>query len=585
MRYRSLRKWDSPSQSENLVFFAQLFEESFFDFSLDTYKPSAMNSSLLCLEALDVIDFVKSGDIAEPNIEHVVNELCDSLSKDLVAQSLIDVDLKDINGVLRNTKKSHEEKRTTIEILAIYLSLDKYKKRNEELLIASIISGADKSLIRSLARSYGTTLINFGFSDNHIYDTILDFFYSSTTKIKDNSEIKNFINEFPSSYDEYLFIYKGVFLFKELEDACNKFKINISDVFPKIDGITIAPQQRRFLEESDGVYITLDNMKARDFNEAKKKADGILKMFGTLFSLYHHKEELLFKDECLVINKAKNIVKKKASNVNTMHKCIDMKTKKSSIKLNELITGFNLDEESFAKFTNAARLHSLALGSGSEQNQIVNLWIALESIIPTTSSSSNINNIIDSTIPFLNFTYYLRLVRRLGGDLLNWKPSLFKSAISGISGNDISIRLVKMFSLPMYAANLTMLKNGVGDFHLLKDRLDFFESIFSEPLKITNGLESHGIRVGRQIRRIYRARNMIVHTGNIPSYTSILIENLHDYLDSILSALIELNVSHRKIFTIEQGFKVMDLKYSKLKRAIESKGFIFTEENIDEIFN
>ncbi|HDF7629507.1 TPA: hypothetical protein PEP46_003939, partial [Enterobacter hormaechei] len=183
MRYRGIRKWVNPSQSQHLLYFAQTFEEMFFTFSLDTYKPSAMNTSLLCNEALIVIAAVESGDIKEPNIKHVLSELCENLEKDEIAQSLIDEELKDINAILKNDKVDISSKKTTIEILSNYLSLRKYKEKNEELLSDAIIKNSDFNRIRKLARSYATTLLNFGFSDKYIYYATLSYFYHDSERI------------------------------------------------------------------------------------------------------------------------------------------------------------------------------------------------------------------------------------------------------------------------------------------------------------------------------------------------------------------------------------------------------------------
>lgn len=64
-----------------LLYFAQLIDELLFDFSLDTYKPSAMNSSLLCVEALEVFKEVEDGNIKRPNFQHVLDELCANLKR------------------------------------------------------------------------------------------------------------------------------------------------------------------------------------------------------------------------------------------------------------------------------------------------------------------------------------------------------------------------------------------------------------------------------------------------------------------------------------------------------------------------
>lgn len=262
-----------------------------------------------------------------------------------------------------------------------------------------------------------------------------------------------------------------------------------------------------------------------------------------------------------------------------------MKTQKSARILNEFISKFSLEKDSFEKFTNAAQLHSLALNSGSEQNQLINLWIALESIIPTNGSVSNIENVVSSTIPFLNMIYYKRLINKLIADIFYWCRKEGSVALNNINGNSLHIKFIKLLSLEENREALNRLKENTRDFHLLKDRIIFFENLFKSPKNIISGLNTHTDRLAQQIRRIYRARNLIVHTGNLPSYTSTLIENLHDYLDVIIGTLIELNISDKKIISISQGFKVMELKYGSFLRKIEDKNLIFNNNNIDLIFS
>lgn len=102
-----------------------------------------------------------------------------------------------------------------------------------------------------------------------------------------------------------------------------------------------------------------------------------------------------------------------------------------------------MERGSFQKFSNAAQLHSMALNSASEHNQIINLWIAFESIIPANKDESNILNIVDSTFPFLNLTYYPRLVRMLTRDLINWNESITRHVLKGINGENAPLKIMK----------------------------------------------------------------------------------------------------------------------------------------------
>lgn len=301
MRFRNLRNWDSPSESSSVLYFCQMFEEAFFDFSLDTYKPSAMNSSLLCGEALVVINAVKKGQIKEPNIDHVLEELCESIERDPVVKSLVDIDLLEFTSVLNPPKKQAnekkatvDEKKTTIEVLLSYISLPKYKLKNEELLIQQITEIHDKKVIRNLARSYGTTLLNFNYSERYISDSIQRFFYHGQRRVEGNVAIKYFLELFPNNPDKFCLIYKGLELYSGLEDAAKVLNISISETFPEVDGIELDNNARGMLSKTDGLYLKVDKVEAMDLSSAKEHADDRLKTFGTIFSLFHHKEQLSF---------------------------------------------------------------------------------------------------------------------------------------------------------------------------------------------------------------------------------------------------------------------------------------------------
>ncbi|HDR1891185.1 TPA: hypothetical protein QB628_000001 [Pasteurella multocida] len=78
---------------------------------------------------------------------------------------------------------------------------------------------------------------------------------------------------------------------------------------------------------------------------------------------------------------------------------------------------------------------------------------------------------------------------------------------------------------------------------------------------------NHSERIKWQIRRIYRARNIIVHTGNTPEYTYVLIEHIHNYLDILLSTLIKLS-SLKRISSVGQGFQYMTLIYNEYSKFL-----------------
>ena len=119
--------------------------------------------------------------------------------------------------------------------------------------------------------------------------------------------------------------------------------------------------------------------------------------------------------------------------------------------------------------------------------------------------------------------------------------------------------------------NRKVLYGKLEDFPLLKWRLFYINKIFSSNTNIKHLLTNHKQKVEWQIRRIYRVRNLIVHSGKRPSYTNILVENLHNYFDNFLNCTIDLAINEKKVKTITQSILEADFKYKNLIVYIDSQ--------------
>ncbi|MBU1284898.1 MAG: hypothetical protein KJ794_15950, partial [Gammaproteobacteria bacterium] len=196
------------------------------------------------------------------------------------------------------------------------------------------------------------------------------------------------------------------------------------------------------------------------------------------------------------------------------------------------------------------------------------------------SDTANIEHISKSVIPFLNIGYIESLINNLVRDILNWNPKAAKVSFKNVPGKKFTERLIKILSQPEYAENLKNIEDNLRDFHLLKDRVDYFKDLLSSPKKILTALENHEERLTWQIRRIYRARNIIVHSGLTPPYTKQLIEHTRDYLDIILDNLVALGSDPKIAKSTTQGFKYMELQYQSYIEKLNEKNLTFTNTNI-----
>jgi len=557
MKFRYLDNWIDPTNSGSLVFFAQLLEEMLFDFTLDTYKPSALNTSLLCNEALLVIEDIENGVVKKPNLDHVLEELAENLKRDIVAHSLMTLDLNIVLSTLQNKTKSISERKVILELLWSQINMPDYRKMNEELLIDAIVEKNDKSLVRGLARSYVTSLKNYGFSSKWLHEKTIQYFYSQADNIPGNEAINGYIDLFKSQPKDYIAIFKASKIFKVTSGSCEQLNIVVSDA-PE-DYMQII-QNNNFLLDNQQTYVVVKRLKNEEEYSARESADNRMEIVQTLLTLFHHKEHPVWSDECLLIETGEMNEKIINRPINPMHKCIDLRAQKASKRLNSFISEFSMDEVSFPKFIRSAELHSLALSSDSKENQMINLWISLESLIPAEpSDKSTIENIIDSCTPFFTLNYINRLLDRLNGDMFNWNKYELNRALRGVDGVNFRSKLARLLVLDEYEHRRHKLDRTFRDFHLLRSRFFYLREVLLNPKSLLNTLESHKKRVGWQLRRIYRARNIIVHSGRTPMHTGALIENVHDYLDLIMSTLVSLASEGKIIHSVEQGFKYIEI--------------------------
>jgi hypothetical protein len=544
-----------------------------------------MNTSLLAREASDTIISIESGSINKANLRHILDELCENLDRDQVAQSLISVDLAGIKSVLMNPKSTEHSISTTIDLLSHQLPIGIYKKRNEQMLQEEICGEQNPSNIRALTRSYITTLLNSGYSHTFLKNYSQHFFFYSKDRISGNSAITEYFKPFSNKPSEFSVIYKAPQFLLDFQKPGKILGLTVSKTLPEFDSQL---SRSHFGVSRNEVYLLVPKRKSKDPFSAKAHADNIVDQFQTLIGLYHHKEAPKPILEGMVFCHQSSTSTKVSASVNPMHKCHDLKPGVASKKLAKFMQGFSMQRESFRKFNRSAELHALALSSESKENQMINLWISLESLIPNKDEQdkiAQIEHITKSVIPFLNLGYINKLTTNLSKDLLRWNSKKVKKILHKAKGGGVMEKLTNLMALEKYERHLTSLLTAVEDFPLLHERTKYIHHVLSSPQSVTKTLDAHKQRLEWQIRRIYRARNMIVHDGSTPSYTEVLIENTHHYLDTIMSGIMSLASEDNTLNTIDQSFKMVEINYNSFYKKLQAKGLQFTEDNIDNLLH
>jgi len=586
MKYKTTNHWKA-SDSSGLFFFAQIIDEALFDYALDSYKPRSLNSRLLCIEAIRTIDFAKNGVIKRANLKSIIDELIDAVKSDLTIRSILGYKYDSlINNINKNFEKD-EALKNVISLLYYHLDDRKYLNKVKELLIEKIIAGKEKEHIYNLTKTFLTELINYGYSSNYIYYKSNDFFFNKKNEVTSNSP-EDFFNLFKFQEKEYDVLYRVSSHFKEFVPIVPKFNLELFEKFDLEDSII---GKAKFLKgkKSDEIFILCKKIKAFDDFKAKIVSEMPLTKIANLFSFYHHKERPFISETAVVFNKTDSTILIIENPQKSIIKKEDIKPMAAVQKVKLLVDTLDLPKSTLLRITRAIDLHSIALETTELENKLLSLWTAVETLIPkdTESGKDRIVQIVESIIPSQTVNYFNQILKQAASDFYNYDNKLAKETLLKVKLKKKESFIDTIFALISTAENedlRTNLFTQLDKHPLLRWRLFFLNKVFSTAKETEGFLLNHQKRVEWQIRRIYRVRNLIVHSGTMPSYTNLLIENLHNYFDIFLNLVIDDAIKFKRVKTVEQSILEMRFKHELiLKNLSKCKKSAITLETYKDI--
>lgn len=583
MKYIKTPHWKNKTKQQGLLFFAQILNEALFDYTLDSYKPQSLNIRLLCIEAIQTIDHINSGLIKKPNIDSILEELIWSLNSDSAAKELVGNKVQGILDRLSLYKTNFKQLKEAVLLLYHFLDNRKYLTHIQNTLIALIPDNKEKERIYKLTRSYITELINYGYNPSFIYFNVNRFFFNYSIKFH-LTDPSTFFEIFNFQEKEFDVVYKVSKLFVEFFNVSEKlgFKIN-AEYTAKFN---IKEEDQLFLNSKadDELFVVFEKVKSLDENTARINTEKTLFKVGNLFSFYHHKEVPSISELALVINLQDNSGRLLSEPIKSIIKKADVKPNVAAIKVKNIFNDLNLPPTTIQRISRAIDLHSIALTSEQIENKLLNLWTAIETLVPKDidCGDDRIVQLIKALSPFQELKYINKLIEQAGSDFVNFDIKNSKKIIKTVILRQRENSFFSLAALIMTKENAN-LRNQVysllDTYPLLRFRLFSLNKSLSNGKQIKKLLENHKSKVQWQIRRIYRVRNLIVHSGKMPSYTNILVENLHNYFDDFLNYIIDCATKEKRVKTITQAIMDAEIECENLRKSIEV--LTNTEINLD----
>ena len=418
-----------------------------------------------------------------------------------------------------------------------------------------------------------TSLIDYGYHQTHLYFLTKNFFFG-TSAISETSQISDFFSQIdlkPKTYEITLF---GSPLFEVAKESCEGFGIYISE---NIDLNEFWSKSRQFLEtkREKQFYIKVKDIKSLDAYSAKENAELRIDKVANLMAFYHHKRKMSWSDKSVVSyndEEGKKISHLISPSTPAILKGNDHKSGLANEKLKLILRRLMvLKRDSFAKFNTVIDLHGIALTNKDIENQLLNLWIAIETLIPTEDKKTKISSILSSLNPFLEFNYVSKIIDSIRKSLIRWDKEIFEQEMKKID-NDHPFELqtfIRFLCCKEYEDNRTKMYELLGREEVLRFRVFTYANSFKNVKNIRKLIAGHRQKSYWHVRRIYRARNLIVHSGKNPGSIEVLVENLHNYLDLFLNQTIEFVINDVQIRSIEQSIKEVQLLNLQREKLFE----------------
>jgi hypothetical protein len=579
LKAHNLRKWSLSPKIEGLLFFAQLVDELLFDYTIDTYKIPALNTKLLAHELYSALKEHEDNALRYGAIEPIANELQNRLKKDPVVKEILKDYFEEFIKSLGVSQNNLSDLKTSVLFLINKIS-DKYLKLVEHLLKKEIVDKPEsKERITTLTRIYLVELFALGYSSAHIFFESERFFFSGNfpQKIDNVDLIDTYFKIFSGNKKIYNVILKGNKYYSLIKDYAKKLDIEITTKKPFLTFYKKSENVKEYLSEDSNypLYLIIKNIESVDTTKARELAYDKLNLIDSLAKYNVHRTNFAHIDAALAYSDdEKDFSIVKAPTPPTL-KRPDRSSEKLSELIDETVTAIvskKLDPESLMRLFRALKQHYTGLISTTKESQLLGLWSALEVIFPPKfQGDDRIKQISDSIVPFICSGYAAKLSADLYNSIKNAEDANAIDLLKKVPEGDNNIeKCLALLSIRSNERIRDEIRNNLTWNPNLRNRIFYLSKKLSTGGEFHKTLKAHIERVSWQIRRIYRTRNMIIHTGKTVPYLNVLLENLHSYLDRVLDLLIKKIIRCPHTTSIDQSALEIKLELEAHLRKVES---------------
>lgn len=540
--------WNYNSNMENLLLFFQISKEKLSFCSPDTYRLTVHNTLTLCYEARKIYRLLDERNAIKnyypKYIPMIIEELIESLHNDDILKSLLGMRLESVITGLNSAKNNHVLLIRWINMITRLCDLEKYANLCKKKIVDIVVGQKkDKELLLKYTNDYYVSLINIGYNEEFLYQTLIRFFDGRMT-VDSSQFITDFLNRFDYELKEVeLYLIADTSLldsFIEIEPAFKKVmsieKLEEDLIFnslSKSKSLNNFYEYYKNCKNRENIYMISYKTKALDPYTALQELESYFELIQFFNGYYRHRsEQRVYFD---VIEKCsdtrfrpihlRKIIPNRPYIQDTI---IDEKIK-------TIISGKNISKRASISLFSALNRHFDAISCRNQDTMLRNFWTALESLFYESAPDVERENVISAVLHIIDKTYMLKIMRTIYAQLIDvvLKAELEKI---GIISFDTFVNYFSKYEQD--SKEFKEMTRLLANNPLLRFRIYSLRKELCDSKHIKKKIEKHHKRIEWQVHRIYRARNLSTHIGIAMPYMEEILFNLHNYFDYVVNYII-----------------------------------------------
>lgn len=593
--YISARNWGCAAhQKTGLLLFVQRIREILLHTTSIPCKPKSASTLVIAREIFGVLDQHSKTphSSAEANIKILIDEFGEALRNDTIAKKLIGDRSDEISQSLLKFSDSAAQLETSRYLLG-RLPKENYMRNTTERIVEIIeAGGAEKRELISLCEGFISCVRHAGYPVQTIYHLLNVCFLDHE---KQQMTARKRLEIFFSKFDFALHKHDVFFIIEDLAANVSATFTSVEAKFfekgsAEFDDLVCALPLRTknfFASDTAAGILKFSDVAALDPQSARTLAERRLRLLDDLLRFSVHGGRFTIRNQALIWREKFGYVHSNRPRAPILLVPHDADREHGDLGRLALALG-SLRANQAQRFVRAIELHGTALTAIEDESQLLNVWIALETLF-VSGRGAKISEVIDSVTPYVLSAWNQYIFGELWDRIIHIHQARWSDAISLNPTLQEAVgmnQLVLALAIDKFEPEMTIFLSGLDDDPLLRFKLTEVINWAQTPKGIRKYRESLRKKISFDMNRIYRTRNKIVHVGSTTRGASEVVQLAHFYLDLTLTLLSILFSAENRVGSVEQaGLEalIVDKNLTKFLDDEVKKNSKLTEENYNSL--